>query len=137
MSRSSDAYIVVLVVMMAALVHVASCLGSGPFTSTYAGGASSITASGVPATMARLRQPLQCTFDPSGNLVVADTTDGCVRSIDPPTQYITTIAGGCGFATYSGDGTSATIARFGAVRALVYDSTGNLYLADTTVRSIS
>jgi sugar lactone lactonase YvrE len=97
--------------------------------STYAGtGVSGFSGDGGPAKSAMLSYPTGLTFDPAGNLIVADGGNNRVRKIDTA-GTITTIAG-TGAAGYTGDGGPATQATFNQTWGLTYDSNGNLYITD-------
>ena len=68
-------------------------------------------------------------LDSKGNLYIADTGNHRIRKISGGT--ITTIAGTGGTIGYSGDRAAATAATLNAPSGLAFDSTGNLYIADT------
>jgi cytochrome c553 len=93
---------------------------------TYAGGGNDLVADNVPATQAKLFRPADVDLDPggSGDLLVTDTFNHCVRLVDFGTQTIRTVAGTCGptEGAYAGDGGAATAAK-------LYEPGGS-YLAD-------
>lgn len=95
---------------------------------TFAGTTSSIcSGDGGPATAAGLT--IQgMTFDPSGNLVIADIYNHRIRKINAA-GIISTIAG-TGVAAYTGDGGPATAAAFNTPMDVAYDAAGNLYISD-------
>ena len=84
---------------------------------------------GGAATSAQLDSPRSVAVDSAGNLYIADTGNNRIRKVDT-NGIITTVAGG-GYVGYSGDGGEATIAKLGLPHAVVCDSAGNLYIADT------
>ena len=109
-----------------------------------------------PATTAELNAPGGVALDPSGNLYIADTSDnmvalvaGAACSSSCPFGLAATVAGriyvvagtgtacssrspaGCDYLTGSG-ANPATSAELAAPGAVVLDSAGNLYIADTT-----
>jgi hypothetical protein len=63
-------------------------------------------------------------------MFIGDTMNSRVRRVDP-SGYITTVAG-TNAAGSTGDGGLATIAKLNADRAVVFDASGNLYIADTS-----
>ena len=76
---------------------------------------------------AQFNQSAGISTDSSGNIYVADTVNQVVRKITP-SGVATTLAGSAGSAGYvNGIGTSA---KFYSPRALVVDSSGNVYVAD-------
>ncbi len=77
---------------------------------------------------AELNAPNAMAFDAKGNLYIADSQNHRIRMISGGT--ITTIAGN-GTAGYLGDQAAATAAELNRPSALAFDSSGNLYIADT------
>jgi sugar lactone lactonase YvrE len=84
---------------------------------------------GGPAARALLNGPFDVGFDAAGNLYFSDTFNHCIRRVDGRTGVISTCAG-CGEAGYSGDGGSATRARFNEPYGIAVGKTGNIYVAD-------
>lgn len=77
------------------------------------------------------------TFDPGGNIYIADTSNHVVRIVNPKGN-IYTFAGN-GTAGNSGDGGKATGASLNSPGGLAADSAGNIYIADyenLTVRKV-
>jgi sugar lactone lactonase YvrE len=96
---------------------------------TFAGNGSAGNAGeDVPATKAGVVDPNGLAFDTDGNLFVSAVDAGAVRMIDRH-GIITTVAG-TGVPGLSGDGGPATKAQLASPFGLVFDETGNLYVAD-------
>lgn len=96
---------------------------------TFAGtGAAGHSGDGGPATQATLKTPAGLTFDKKGNLYIADRENHRIRKVDAK-GVITTFAGN-GTAGFSGDGGPATQASLHLPAGVVFDSKGNLYIAD-------
>ncbi|MDA0709657.1 MAG: FG-GAP-like repeat-containing protein [bacterium] len=87
---------------------------------------------GGPATRANLNRPLGIATDLNGNLYVADSFSRRVRKIDP-SGIISTLAGSGSpdVDGFSGDGGPANLARLSRVSAVVVDSLGRVFIADT------
>lgn len=91
-----------------------------------------------PAWEARLRNPGGVLATPSGELYIADSSNGRVRKVNAE-GIITTFAGG-GPLARSGDGGPAVSAGIGNPYGLAVDDQGNLYFSDTfnhVVRKVS
>jgi uncharacterized protein (TIGR03437 family) len=87
---------------------------------------------------AEFSSPGGVALDSAGNLYIADTVNHCIRKISG--GNISTIAGTGGTAGYTGDGAAATAATLSRPGGLAFDSSGNLYIADTgnnVIRKIS
>lgn len=78
-----------------------------------------------PAGSARITQPLEVSFDPSGNLFVSA---GVVRKIST-SGTISTVAGNGQFG-FAGDGGKATAATFLSPTGVAADSSGNIFIGD-------
>jgi sugar lactone lactonase YvrE len=92
---------------------------------------------GGPATLATIF-PGGVAVDSASNLYIADGQNR-IREVTSSTGIITTFAG-TGSEGYSGDGGPATDAQLNLPTSLVFDTTGNLYIADTgnyTIRKVS
>src|SRR5262249_14486596 len=81
------------------------------------------------AVAAQLNQPSSVIVDATGNLYIVDTFGNRIRKVTK--GVITTIAG-TGERGYSGDGGQATAARLFEPRYLALDSSGNLYISDSS-----
>jgi sugar lactone lactonase YvrE len=100
------------------------------YTVAGSGGSGSYPGNGLPATTVSIKRPSGLDLGPNGNLVIVDTDNNAVRSVDLTTGAMTTIAG-TGTAGSSGNGGPATSATLRAPLRAEYDSAGNLYIADT------
>jgi Bacterial Ig-like domain (group 3) len=72
----------------------------------------------------------QIAFDLAGDLYFSDTSNQRVRRIDYETGQIHTIAG-TGVAGYTGDGTSALLARLSSPTGVTVDSQGQVYIVSS------
>jgi trimeric autotransporter adhesin len=98
--------------------------------STYAGnGIGGYTGNGGQATAAEINAPEGVALDDSGNIYIADLSDGRVHKVIASTGIITEIAGN-GITGYSGDGGQATEAELYYPNNLVIDDSGNIYISD-------
>ena len=85
---------------------------------------------GEVASKALLREPFMCCFDKTGNILIAEAKNHCVRRVDVHTGLIQTIAG-TGSPGYSGDGGPATVATMNEPYSLAVDPTNNdIYIVD-------
>ncbi len=100
---------------------------------TIAGGAGRLGAVDGPGSVASFRQLRGITVDTAGNLYVTDTGNATVRKIDGG-GTVSTIAG-TALATGSVDGTGAA-ARFTTPYGIVIDGSGNLFVSDSSTRTI-
>jgi DNA-binding CsgD family transcriptional regulator/sugar lactone lactonase YvrE len=103
--------------------HVITTIAGSSDTYGYGG-------DGGVADMARLNLPFGVTVAPNGDVYIADTGNSRVRRIDTQTHLITTVVG-TGKEGFSGDGGAALAAVLYGPRAVVFDSSGNLLVADT------
>jgi sugar lactone lactonase YvrE len=101
----------------------------GTITTVAGTGLGGFNGDGIPATSARLANPVGVAVDSAGNLIIADTLNHRIRRVDATTGVITTVAGN-GIQGFSGDGGPATSARLNVPIAVGVDSAGNLFIAD-------
>jgi mono/diheme cytochrome c family protein len=106
-----------------------------PVIATFAGGGSDVVADGVPATDAKLFKPADVDIKPdgSGDVLITDTFNHCVRLVDFQTRTIRTVAGTCGAESrgYAGDGGPATQALLDEPGGSCIAADGTVYVADT------
>lgn len=81
-----------------------------------------------PATNAKLNHPAKIGIDAANNLYIADSWNHRIRKVD--TAGIITTVAGTGFPVCSGDGGMATAANLADPEAVIFDNTGNMYIAD-------
>ena len=84
---------------------------------------------GGPANAATLNTPGGIALDPIGNLYIADSNNHRIRKVTP-NGIITTVAGN-GTCCFTGDGVPATSTSLNRPEAVMVDSNGVLYIADT------
>jgi hypothetical protein len=87
----------------------------------------------IPATNAQLN-PVRLTFSRGNELVIADKSNLRVLKVDD-LGIIHNIAGN-GMSGYSGDGVSATASSLDFPAGVIYDTCGNLYIAESTNRRV-
>jgi len=93
--------------------------------STVAGGG---VTDGIAATNSSLHSPEGMAVDSNGNLFIADASGNRIRKVNN-TGIITTVAGNGAYG-YSGDGGAATNASLAGPASVVFDTSGNLFVAD-------
>jgi len=99
--------------------------------STVAGnGTPGFSGDGGPATSAALYCPNGVAVDSSGSLYIADTYDLRIRKVTSA-GIISTVAGD-GTSGFNGDGGSASSAQLCCPNGVAVDSSGDLYIADTS-----
>ena len=106
-------------------------VSTGIITTVAGNGTSGYSGDGGAATSAELGYPSSVAVDGSGNIYIADYTNSRIRKVTVSTGVITTVAGN-GTAGYSGDGSSATSAELNYPWGVALDSSGNIYIADTS-----
>ena len=111
--------------------HVVRKVTSAGVITTVAGnGVQGFSGDNGPATAAQLDSPAGLALDSSGDLFIADSHNHRIREVSSATGTIATIAG-TGAPGFSGDGGPAIAATLDLPTALAFDSSGNLYLADS------
>jgi uncharacterized repeat protein (TIGR01451 family) len=94
--------------------------------SIYAGGGSALP-NGVPATQARIANPMGVTVDYRNNVYIADQASQ-VLVVSPGGTV--TVAVGTGVFQFGGDGGPASLAQFNGPWGLALDGSNNLYAVD-------
>ena len=109
---------------------ITTVAGNGYGAGTGDGGYSG---DGGPATSAKLHYPADMKVDSAGNLFIADFQNNRVRKVTASTGIITTAVGtgDTGCIGFGGDGGAATSAAICYPMGLLFDTSGNLYVADT------
>lgn len=101
--------------------------------STLAGTASMFGSADGTGAVARFRGPESVAVDGAGNVYVADTDNHTIRKVTPA-GTVSTLAGTASMPG-SADGTGAA-ARFDSPSGVEVDSSGNVYVADTSNHTI-
>ena len=104
-------------------------LKSGRIFTVAGTGEEGYSGDGGPATAAKLREPGDLAFDPTGNLYVSDTGNNRVRRIDRKSGVIETFAG-TGRLGYTKDGFPVTATPIGHPIGIAFDAAGNFYVMD-------
>jgi sugar lactone lactonase YvrE len=100
----------------------------GSITTVAGNGTEGYGGDGGPATGAELDYPTGVAVDKAGNLYIADARNNRIRKVDAR-GIITTVAGN-GIQGYGGDGGAATSSELNYPADVVFDASGNLYIAD-------
>jgi len=105
---------------------------AGMITNIAGTGTCGDSGDGGPATSAEIGNAYGVAYDPSGNLYVCDWLNNVVRMVDT-TGTIHTFAGTPNMnGGYSGNGVPATQALFNFPIGIQADSSGNIYIADSS-----
>jgi len=107
--------------------HMIRKITAGGVVTTLAGATASGSADGT-GTAASFYEPTGITVDSSGNVYVADTSNNIIRKITAA-GVVTTFVGSGAAGNANGTGTAAT---FHDPKAIAVNSSGTLYVADST-----
>ena len=107
---------------------------AGIITTVAGNGTWGSSGDGGSATSAQLSNAQGVAVDGAGNLYIADSNNARVRKVSGGT--ITTVAGGGTCCSSLGDGGPATSANLDYPTGIVFDTAGNLYIADESHYSI-
>ncbi len=113
------------------LLALAFCLdGKAQVITTFAGnGIHGYSGDGAQATAAEIYNAYAVAFDATGNMYISDQHNQVIRKVDNA-GIITTVVGN-GLQSFSGDGGQASAAAIFNPLGIVFDITGNLYIADS------
>lgn len=104
--------------------------------STFAGnGKGAREGDGGPASQASIFGARAVEVGPDGTVYILERQGNSLRSVDPKTGRISTVAG-TGAKGYSGDGGPALLATFNGPKELAIDPTGNFLIVDTENQAI-
>ncbi|MFZ5479281.1 MAG: hypothetical protein ACOZNI_21125 [Myxococcota bacterium] len=103
-------------------------LATETLTTVAGTGTPGFAGDGGSATLAGLSAPRGGAVGPDGALWIVDTDNHVVRRVDPDGTIATVV--GTGDPAYDGDGGPAVDASLSAPRALLFDATGDLFVAD-------
>jgi uncharacterized protein (TIGR03437 family) len=104
--------------------------GNGNISTVAGNGAGGFTNDGIKATTAELASPDGVAVDGSGNVYIADSQNSAIRKVTASTGVISTVAGS-EQPGYGGDGSGALFAFLLLPSSVVFDSSGNMYIADS------
>ena len=115
---------------------ISTIAGNGLFTGQVVGtNPAAGLGDGGAALQATFSNMGDITVTSTGDVVVADTGNACVRKFTIGST-IATIAGTPQSGGFAGDGAAATAAKLSAPTGVVFDSAGNLYIADSGNRRV-
>jgi sugar lactone lactonase YvrE len=103
--------------------------GSPGTISTYAGNDALFAGGGQPATAAQVVEPNNIAFDGKGNVYVS--ASGLSMVLKVAANGVISVVAGNGLSSGGGDGGLATGASLAYPAGLAFDSSGNLYIADS------
>jgi hypothetical protein len=104
---------------------------TGIITTAAGNGAQGFSGDGGSATAASLYFPWDVALDNAGKLFIVDSFNNRIRRVDANSGIITTVAGN-GAQGFSGDGGPATAASLFRPQSVALDSSGNLFIADSS-----
>jgi sugar lactone lactonase YvrE len=104
---------------------------AGTGSCTYDGDTTGTGGDGKPATQHSLCSPYQIALDSSGNLFIADASNYRIRKLVISSDSISTVAGN-GTNTACANGVLATNCGFYFPQGIAVDSSGDLFIADTS-----
>ena len=108
---------------------------TGIITTVAGNGQYGYNGDGGQATLAQLKYPVGVAIDACGNIYIADPESCRIRKVKKSTGIISTVAGN-GRNGNEGGGGLATSASLAWPQGIAVDVSGNIYIADTSNRSI-
>lgn len=102
---------------------------SGTITTVAGTGTAGFSGNGAAAAAAQLNHPTCVLKDQSGNLLIVDSYNNCVRKVNA-SGIISQVAGNSSVG-FSGDGSAAVAAQLWQPSALTLEAAGNIYITDT------
>ena len=105
---------------------------TGVITTVAGTGTVGYSGDGGQATAAMLSRPDAVALDSAGNLYIADTQNNCIRKVVLSTGVITTVAGSSSAHGFLGDNGPATAASLEYPQGVAVDTSGNLFIADSS-----
>ena len=121
-------------VAICVLVAASQAKSQGTINTAAGNGNGAFSGDGGPATFAAINHAKGMAFDASGRLYIADVDNWRVRMVNSA-GVITTLAGN-GDDSFSGDGGLAINAAFSDLSSVAVDTSGNLYVADSSNRRV-
>ena len=104
-------------------------IASGIISAVAGNGSAGLGADGGLATATKLDGPSALAFDNAGNLLIADSNNNRICSVNAKTGILTTLAG-TGDPGFGGDGGDALSGQLNFPDGLAVDTSGNIYVAD-------
>ena len=104
---------------------------TGVITTVAGVGSPSSANNGSAGLVAGVSNPGALLLDGAGDLYIADSSNHAVRKLSLATGKLTTVAGQLNQQGYAGDGGLATAATLNTPEGLAFDTSGNLFIADT------
>src|ERR1035441_5743330 len=126
--REASVKTILMGFLVAAAVFPGVILAQGTIN-TYAGSDALFAGAGKPATAAQLVAPNNIAVDSQGNIYFSDS--GLSQVLKVAANGVISIVAGNGLSSGGGDGGLATGASLAYPAGLAFDSSGNLYIADT------
>ncbi|MEW6556281.1 MAG: carboxypeptidase regulatory-like domain-containing protein [Elusimicrobiota bacterium] len=111
--------------------YLSTCLYADVINTVAGTGVSGFSGDGGAATSAQVAMPRGINMDTSGNIYIADTGNHCIRKVNT-SGIISTVVNTSTQAGFSGDGGAATSAQLNFPSDVAVDSSGNLYIADSS-----
>ncbi|MGC9194890.1 MAG: hypothetical protein ACP5IL_05465, partial [Syntrophobacteraceae bacterium] len=105
---------------------------TGIITTVAGNGTGGYSGDGGSALSAQLNNPAGVAVDLSGNLYIADTSNNRIREVSATTPRMIITVAGSGAPGYSGDGAAAVSAQLNSPLGVAVDTSGNLYIADSS-----